>query len=52
MHYRIGGLSLSIRPVDDYLRNFPEDKIVRVGNEIEIKQEDLPDSSEVWVFSF
>ncbi|MEM2838959.1 MAG: MBL fold metallo-hydrolase [Thermoplasmata archaeon] len=51
MHYRIGGLSLSIRPVDDFLRSFPSDKIVRVGNEVEIKPEDLPDETEVWVFS-
>jgi len=51
MHYRIGGLSLSIRPVDDFLKSFPQDKIVRVGNEVEIKPEDLPDETEVWVFS-
>ena len=51
MHYRVGGLSLSIRPVDDFLGGFTESEIVRVGNEIEFKPEDLPESTEVWVFS-
>jgi L-ascorbate metabolism protein UlaG (beta-lactamase superfamily) len=51
MHYRVGGLSLSIRPVDDFLEGFTESEIVRVGNEIEFKPEDLPESTEVWVFS-
>lgn len=51
MHYRIGGLSLSIRPVDDFLRGFADIEIVRVGNEIEIKTEDVPEQTEIWVFS-
>jgi len=51
MHYRIGGLSLSIRPVDDFLEGFSEEKIVRVGNEVEFKREDLPEKTEVWLFS-
>jgi len=51
MHYRIGGLSLSIRPVDDFLSGFPEDRIVKVGNEIEFKKDELPENGEIWVFS-
>lgn len=51
MHYRIGGLSLSIRPVDDFLKGFSAESIVRVGNEVELKQEDLPEETEIWVFS-
>ncbi|MDH4123546.1 MAG: MBL fold metallo-hydrolase [Thermoplasmata archaeon] len=51
MHYRIGGLSLSIRPVNDFLSGFPEQKVAKVGNEVEIKREDLPSDQEVWVFS-
>jgi len=51
MHFRVGGLSLSVRPVEDFLKGFTEDEIVRVGNEIEFKPEDLPESTEVWVFS-
>lgn len=51
MHYRMGGLSLPIRPVDDFLAGFPEDRVVKVGNEIEFKQNELPENGEVWVFS-
>ena len=51
MHYRVGGLSLSIRPVDDFLKGFPDEEIVRVGNEIEFVPEDLPEKTEIWVFS-
>jgi len=51
MHYRIGGLSLSIRPVDDFLAGFPEDRVLKVGNEMEFKQNELPENGEVWVFS-
>jgi len=51
MHYRIGGLALSIRPVDDFLAGFSEDEIARVGNEVEFKPEDLPEKTEIWVFS-
>ncbi len=51
MHYRVGGLSLSIRPVDDFLKGFSDKEVVRVGNEIEFKPEDLSESTEVWLFS-
>ena len=51
MHYRIGGLSLSIRPVDDFLAGFPEERILKVGNEMEFKPSELPENGEVWVFS-
>jgi len=51
MHYRIGGLALSIRPVDDFLAEFQDDEIARVGNEVEFKPEDLPEKTEIWVFS-
>lgn len=51
MHYRIGGLSLPISPVDEFLKGFSDDEIVKVGNEIEFKKDDLPESTEVWVFS-
>ena len=51
MHYRVGGLSLSIRPVDDFLKGFQGVEIVRVGNEIEFAPDDLPEKTEIWVFS-
>ncbi len=54
MHYRIGGLSLSIRPLSDFTDLFPEDTIIRVGNEIEFYSSDLEDGEipeSIWVFS-
>ena len=52
MHYRVGGLSLSIRPLDDFLMGVDEQKIVRVGNEIDFEKEDLPKDLKIWVFTF
>jgi L-ascorbate metabolism protein UlaG (beta-lactamase superfamily) len=49
MHYRVGGLSLSIKPVDMFLEQAV--KIQRVGNEIDFEHEDLSDEQQVWVFS-
>jgi len=49
MHYRVGGLSLSIQPLEPFLKNV--DKVERVGNEIDFVPEDLPNDFEVWVFS-
>lgn len=54
MHYRVGGLSLSIRPLDDFLSLFPEDVVIRVGNEVEFERSDLEDGGipeSIWVFS-
>ncbi len=49
MHYRIGGLSLSIQPLEPFLNG--RERVEKVGNEIEFEPEDLPDELEVWVFS-
>lgn len=49
MHYRVGGLSLSIQPLDPFLSNI--EHVERVGNEIDFGPEDIPDEFEVWVFS-
>jgi len=53
MHYRIGGLSMSIRPVDpDFLSMKPEEmEVIRVGNQVEIEPEDIPQSPQLWIFS-
>jgi L-ascorbate metabolism protein UlaG (beta-lactamase superfamily) len=51
MHYRYGGLSLSIQPVEPFLEGMPKDSIVRVGNEVEFTKDDLPEKTEIWVFS-
>lgn len=51
MHYRVGGLSLSIKPIDPFLAEADEDSVVRVGNEINFEKEDLPEEFEVWFFT-
>jgi L-ascorbate metabolism protein UlaG (beta-lactamase superfamily) len=52
MHYRVGGLSLPIERVDEFLEQIRKTYEIRhVANEIEIDQEDLPDGHEVWVFT-
>ena len=50
MHYKIGGLSLPIAGIDPFLEK-NRLKILKVGNEIDIEREDLPENSEVWVFT-
>ena len=52
MHYRSGGLSLSIKPLENFLGLCPKDSVVNVGNEVDFGEEDLPTSgTEFWVFS-
>ncbi|MGD9963043.1 MAG: MBL fold metallo-hydrolase [Thermoplasmata archaeon] len=52
MHYRTQGLSLSIKPVQDFLALCEDDQVVKVGNEVDFSPEDLPQSgTEVWLFS-
>jgi L-ascorbate metabolism protein UlaG (beta-lactamase superfamily) len=52
MHYRIRGLSLSIKPVNKFLENISKDIVKHVGYEVDIDSTDIPDMMEVWVFSF
>ena len=52
MHYRTPGLSLSIRPLQDFLVAMEGEQVNRVGNEIDFTAEDLPQSGmEIWTFS-
>ena len=52
MHYRTGGLSLSIKTVDPFLAGAGDRvEVVNVGNEMVFDLEDLPESLAVWVFS-
>lgn len=51
MHFRVGGLSLSIQTIDRFLKGIPKEKLLRVGNSAEFEKADLPDSTEYWVFS-
>jgi L-ascorbate metabolism protein UlaG (beta-lactamase superfamily) len=51
MHFRVGGLSLSIQTIERFLEGVPKDKLLHVGNAAEFEKEDLPESTEYWVFS-
>ncbi|QLH74033.1 MAG: MBL fold metallo-hydrolase [Methanomassiliicoccales archaeon] len=51
MHYRVGGLSLSIQTLDEFERMARPEKVNKVGNEVEFQPEDLPKSTEYWIFS-
>lgn len=50
MHYKIGGLSLPITEIEPFLEenNY---EILKVGNEIDIEKEDLPEEPEIWTFT-
>lgn len=50
MHYRIGGLSLPLSPLDEFLDMIPDEAVVYMGSEIELTRDDLPDVKECWVF--
>jgi len=50
MHFKIGGLSLPIATVDPFLEKNTY-KQLRVGNEIDIEKEDLPQEPEIWTFT-
>ncbi len=51
MHYRVGGLSLSIRPVEEFL-SLTSRPILRLGQAVSFQPEDLEGEPKVWVFSF
>ncbi|MDO5861258.1 MAG: MBL fold metallo-hydrolase [Thermoplasmata archaeon] len=51
MHYREGGLSIPLTPLDDFLEMIPEEAVDYVGEEIDVMPEDLTDMKECWVFS-
>jgi len=53
MHYRFGGLSVSIHDLKPFLDLAPTGaEVIRVGSEVDIESaEDLPEANAVWVFS-
>jgi L-ascorbate metabolism protein UlaG (beta-lactamase superfamily) len=51
MHYRVGGLSISINRVEPFLELAKELELVRVGNAIEFEKEDIPEDTAVWLFT-
>ena len=50
MHYKIGGLSLPIDNLDNFLEK-SKFKILKVGNEIDFEKEDIPKEPEIWTFT-
>ena len=51
MHYRWGGLSISVHTIEPFLEGIAEEAILGVGNEVDLTLEDLPPTTEYWVFS-
>jgi len=51
MHFRVGGLSLDIKGVQPFLNLYLKEKIHKVGVELDFLKTDLPEETEVWVFS-
>ncbi len=50
MHYRVGGLSLSIRPVEEFL-SLTSRPIHRLGQAVSFQRGDLEGEPKVWVFA-
>ncbi len=51
IHYRVGGLSIPLSPLDDFLDLIPDEAVEYIGNEIDLLPDDLSDIKECWVFS-
>jgi L-ascorbate metabolism protein UlaG (beta-lactamase superfamily) len=53
MHYRVGGLSVSVQDLRPFLDRAPQGtEVVRVGNEMDVEgPDDLPEKRELWMFS-
>ncbi len=51
MHYRFDGLTLGIDTVEPFLNKFSKERIEYVGSSIEFSREDLPKTTNVWVFT-
>jgi L-ascorbate metabolism protein UlaG (beta-lactamase superfamily) len=51
MHYRMGGLSLSINDITPFLDGADPDCVVKVGNAVEFSKGDLEDEQLVWIFA-
>ena len=51
MHYKTGGLSISIHKLDEFLKWSPEISTTKVGNEIDFDDDDIPPVRTIWEFS-
>ncbi|MCL2317738.1 MAG: MBL fold metallo-hydrolase [Methanomassiliicoccaceae archaeon] len=50
MHYRVGGITLPIKTLEDFLTGIPEDVILYVGNEVELSSDEVSEFSGLWIF--
>ncbi|MBQ8178982.1 MAG: MBL fold metallo-hydrolase [Candidatus Methanomethylophilaceae archaeon] len=50
MHYRVGGLSIPLTPIDEFLEMIPEEAVDYIGNEVDVFPDDLSEIKECWVF--
>lgn len=50
MHYRVGGLSIPVTPLDPFLEMIPEEAVDYIGNEVDFSEEDIGEVKECWVF--
>ena len=51
MHYRVGGLSLSINDIKPFLDRADPDCVMKVGNEVVFSNADIEDEMLVWIFA-
>jgi len=52
MHYRVGGLSISVKTIDPFLAEANgKAEAINVGNVIEFDRQDLPETLSAWIFS-
>jgi L-ascorbate metabolism protein UlaG (beta-lactamase superfamily) len=52
MHYRVGGLSISVKTIDPFLAEAKgKAEVINVGNVIEFDRQDLPEQLSAWIFS-
>jgi L-ascorbate metabolism protein UlaG (beta-lactamase superfamily) len=52
MHYRVGGLSLSINDISPFLEGADPDCVMKVGNVVEFSETDLEEDEQlVWIFA-
>lgn len=51
MHFHIPNSELKLEKIDRFLKNFNIDQIKQVGKIKEFTKDDLPEKTEIWVFS-
>lgn len=52
MHYRVGGLTLPINTLDDFISEIDKDSIIYVGNDVDITSEDVAEYMGYWIFDY